>query len=163
MKIHLHQHQKKRHLHPTLLKHWVEHFMTQTAQIQPDRSWGELDVLLCDDEEIRSYNQQCFNRDQATDVISLTYLPVPGVMPFWTGELLVNVQRACECGPLHQGADHELLLYLAHGCDHLNGADDATDQERSAMRSRERKWIEQGRLAGLSLGVFEAEEHIVSG
>jgi ssRNA-specific RNase YbeY (16S rRNA maturation enzyme) len=44
-------------------------------------------------------------------------------------------------GPQHDGADAELALYIAHGFDHLSGADDNTPARRAAMRRTEMRWL----------------------
>ena len=46
-------------------------------------------------------------------------------------------------------ADRELALYLAHGCDHLTGADDATPAGRARMRRRELGWLRELALTRL--------------
>lgn len=105
-------------------------------------------MLLCDDRSIAGANRACFGRDRPTDVISLAYRPERRGGG-WTGEVLVNVQRALEAGPRHGGPDRELALYLAHGCDHLAGAEDATPAQRAAMRARENRWLRAARARGL--------------
>jgi ssRNA-specific RNase YbeY (16S rRNA maturation enzyme) len=35
----------------------------------------------------------------------------------------------------------ELALYIAHGFDHLSGADDDTPARRAAMRRTEMRWL----------------------
>jgi ssRNA-specific RNase YbeY (16S rRNA maturation enzyme) len=59
------------------------------------------------------------------------------------GELYVNGDRAVAAAPPRAGWSpaKELMLYIAHGMDHLSGADDATPSERAAMRRRELGWI----------------------
>jgi len=52
------------------------------------------------------------------------------------------------------GPDRELALYLAHGCDHLAGADDATPRQRAAMRRRELRWLRAAAHADLLMGLF---------
>ena len=39
------------------------------------------------------------------------------------------------------GPDYELALYLAHGVDHLTGADDHEDDGFRRMRARELRWV----------------------
>ena len=44
--------------------------------------------------------------------------------------------------------DNELLLYVAHGMDHLSGADDADDADDAGymrMRRRELRWMSEWR------------------
>lgn len=82
------------------------------------------------------YNREFFGKDRPTDVISFRCDPVPGEDGV-TGDLIVNVERAVQEGPDHSGADAELALYIAHGFNHLSGADDNTPGKRAAMRRTE--------------------------
>ena len=79
----------------------------------------------------------------ATDVITQRYDPMPGEEPGIYGELYVNVDRAASAAPRRMGwsSAKELLLYVAHGMDHLSGADDLDPVSRAAMRRRELGWI----------------------
>ena len=59
------------------------------------------------------------------------------------GELFVNVDQAFRAAPKRKGwsAKKELLLYVAHGMDHLSGADDHEERDYLVMRRRELRWI----------------------
>ena len=82
------------------------------------------------------------NQSGATDVITQRYESLPGEPEGLVGELFVNVERA---ETIRKRAtwtsERELLLYIAHGLDHLTGANDATPAERAAMRRRELAWL----------------------
>lgn len=91
-----------------------------------------------------------------TDVITLRYCATPAQGAH--GELLVNPaeavrqaeRRGAKDGPplLPQERDapwsaaHELMLYIAHGFDHLAGSDDAAVAGFRAMRLRELRWLD---------------------
>ncbi|TAN38842.1 MAG: rRNA maturation RNase YbeY [Verrucomicrobia bacterium] len=116
--------------------------------------WQEVGILLTDDAGIVMANEAVFGRDYVTDVISLTYLPQPGEVGL-SGELIINVELAVREGARRAGGpDRELALYLAHGCDHLAGADDATPRQRAAMRRRELRWLRLAAREGLLKGLF---------
>ena len=117
------------------------------AATAPDR-WSEVGIVLVDDGGITQTNREYFAKNRPTDVISFRYDPVPGEDPAWSGDLVVNVDRAVQAGPEHQGADYELALYIAHGFDHLTGAEDDTDAKRRKMRATETAWLKRaGSLA----------------
>lgn len=105
--------------------------------------WQEVTIHLLDDEGIAPINAAIMAHDGATDVITQRYEPCPGEPDGLIGELFVNVERATRAAPRRAGwsADRELALYLAHGCDHLTGADDGTPAERTLMRRRELTWL----------------------
>lgn len=111
------------------------------AKADPETIWQEVSVVLTDDCGIIPANREFFGKDRPTDVISFCYDPVPGEENKVTGDLIVNVECALREGPAHNGADAELALYIAHGFDHLSGADDNTPQKRAAMRRTEKRWL----------------------
>ncbi len=127
---------------------WV---MQQVTELEPGFEWEELSLVLTDD-SIRGLNHQWFAKDTVTDVISFAYPPSPG-MHGHTGEVVVNLQQAWEEGGLREHPDHELAMYIAHGCHHLMGAEDGTEEEKNAMLNLERTWVDQARTADL-LGPF---------
>ena len=109
-------------------------------------------MVLTDDGGITSTNREYFGKNRPTDVISFRYDPVPGENRAWSGDLIVNLDRAAQVGPEHRGIDYELALYIAHGFDHLTGAEDDTDTKRNKMRVTETAWLaEAGKamIAGL--------------
>lgn len=114
--------------------------------------WRELTVILADDATIDPINRAVMGHAGPTDVITQRYEAVPGEPPGLVGELVINVEQAWRVGTHLAGARsawspaHELALYLAHGCDHLAGAEDDTPAGRIRMRRRERRW-----LAGLEI------------
>lgn len=124
--------------------------MQEVQQHKPEWSWSELSLVLTDDSGITELNQTYFNKSHPTDVISFCYPPMPGGDAGYTGEVIVNVQRAAEVGPEHEGSSNELALYIAHGCHHLTGASDHTPALRDAMRRQELVWLESAAEKNLS-------------
>lgn len=108
---------------------------------EPDVCWSAVTVVLTDDQGIAAYKHAAFGYREVTDVVTLRYAPSPAD-PGTEGEIFVNVQRAF-ARPRRSGWSpiHELALYIAHGCDHLTGADDSTPADRRRMRRRELRWL----------------------
>lgn len=121
------------------------------ARTPAERPWQEVTVHLLDDAGIASVNRAVLGHEGTTDVITQRYEPIPGEAGGLVGELFVNVALARRAAPRRTGwsADRELALYLAHGCDHLTGADDATPRERARMRRRELAWLRRLSLTPL--------------
>lgn len=113
----------------------------QRAVRQPP--WRELTVILTDDAGMPFFNRTIMRHNDATDVITQRYEPLPGEPTGLLGELIVNVERAWQAGSDRCGwsPSKELALYLAHGCDHLNGENDASLIGRRRMRRRELRWL----------------------
>lgn len=115
----------------------------------PDAPFSALSVLLVDDRAMPDYKFRTFGLRLQTDVISLSYAPLPGVPP--SAELVVNAERALLEGARRPGGPpRELALYLAHGIDHLAGRDDDTPARRRSMRRRETAWLAADPLAPLA-------------
>ena len=117
--------------------------------LPPELARGAVTLILTGDDGIRCINAGVFGRDSVTDVITCSYDPVPGVEPDAEAELVVNVQRAVARARPGWPASRELALYIAHGCDHLTGADDATPDAAARMRRRELRWLREADARGL--------------
>jgi rRNA maturation RNase YbeY len=121
---------------------------------QAGLQFSSLEILLTDNSGIVIANRAVFGRDYLTDVISLAYPPLPGETG-GAGELIINVELAAREGARRAGGPaRELALYLAHGCDHLAGANDATPLQRAAMRRRELCWLRAAARADLLRDLF---------
>ena len=105
--------------------------------------------MLVDDESITQPNHEYFGKNRPTDVISFRYDPIPGEADEWTGDLVVNVDRAMQEGTARSNVDYELALYIAHGFDHLNGAEDDTPEKKKKMLATETAWLRKAGEAGL--------------
>lgn len=118
--------------------------LTLAQRRTPGVAWQEVTLHLLDDAGIAPINEAIMKHTGATDVITQRYDPCPGEPEGLTGELFVNVERAFTI-PRRKGwtQEQELALYLAHGLDHLTGADDATPATRAQMRRRERAWLRE--------------------
>jgi len=127
---------QKRRINLPAIRRLTAELAAALEAADPETAWQEVTLLLTDDAGITQYNREFFGKDRATDVISFRCEPVPGEDGA-TGDLIVNVERAVQEGPRHGGADAELALYIAHGFNHLSGADDNTPAKRAAMRRTE--------------------------
>ena len=78
-----------------------------------------------------------------TDVITQRYDAMPGEDEGVYGELYVNADQALRAAPKRSSWSpaKELLLYVAHGMDHLSGADDLMSSDYDRMRRRELSWL----------------------
>jgi rRNA maturation RNase YbeY len=151
MKLVVNNRQKKRRTNRKALLDVLRYAMTRAAARTPDREWQEVQLYLVDDADIRDVNASVFGREGVTDVITTCYMPIPGDPEGLSGEIFVNVERAIQEGDArpHWNRHRELALYVAHGCDHLSGANDDTREDRRSMRARELRWIRQMRAQHL--------------
>lgn len=110
--------------------------------------WLGVTVWLIGDEESDECHREVMGIEGATDVITQAYGSIPPEPEGMWGELYVNTDRAMAAAPKRRGwsAAKELLLYVAHGMDHLGGADDATPEEYARMRRRELRWLKSAKF-----------------
>ena len=106
-------------------------------------TWHEVVVHLVRDADSDALHRAIMGIPGATDVITQAYDAIPPEAPGLYGELFVNTDQAFRAAPRRRGwnAAKELLLYIAHGMDHLSGADDHALADYARMRRRELSWI----------------------
>ncbi|MGN1326400.1 MAG: rRNA maturation RNase YbeY [Candidatus Spyradenecus sp.] len=117
---------------------------------RPQHPWRALTIHLLHDPLSARVNADILGHEGPTDVITQAYDPLPGEPPGLLGELYVNLDVAQRMSQRLQTTtfEEEVVLYIAHGCDHLCGSDDATPAQRAAMRRRDLRWMRSA-LAGL--------------
>ena len=103
----------------------------------------EVSVVLQDDAMSDEAHRVVMGVEGATDVITQGFDAMPGESEGVYGELYVNCERAIAAAPKRRGwsSAKELLLYVAHGMDHLSGADDHDPADYAKMRRRELRWL----------------------
>lgn len=141
MKIFVQNNQQTVRIDVSAVKQLARKLADCLEKADPQTDWGEVSIVLTDDAGITQPNREFFGKNRPTDVISFRYDPVPGEEDGAAGDLIVNAECALREGPAHDGADAELALYIAHGFDHLSGAEDDTPQKRAAMRRTEKRWL----------------------
>ena len=141
MRTEINNRQRKFPLQLRALRRLFAHLADQVAQETPGIRWKEIILVLLDDAGMTAANEASFGKNNTTDVISLRYAPTPEDDGQTSGEVLVNVQRAQEEGTRRGDRDYELAFYIAHGCLHLTGADDASTAARAAMHRRQTIWL----------------------
>lgn len=100
-------------------------------------------VVLQDDEASAEVHEAINGAKGATDVVTQGYDAMPGEEQGVYGELYVNADQAMRAAPKRSGWSpaKELLLYVAHGMDHLSGEDDLDERGYGRMRRRELAWL----------------------
>lgn len=103
----------------------------------------EVAVVVQDDEASAEVHFAINGAEGPTDVVTQGYDPMPGDEPGIYGELYVNADQAMRAAPRRRNWSpaKEMLLYVAHGMDHLSGEDDLDPAGYSRMRRRELGWI----------------------
>ncbi|MDD2237659.1 MAG: rRNA maturation RNase YbeY [Kiritimatiellae bacterium] len=143
MKTEVRNQQNKQTINLRAIRTFLSAMATRVDREDPDTHWKDISLILMDDEGISAVNRTFFGKSAPTDVISFRYAPTPEDGGRISGEVLVNVQRAHEEGLRRNQRDYELAFYIAHGCLHLTGADDATPPTRASMHRRQNAWIRE--------------------
>lgn len=143
MRITIANHQKLVRVNNTLLRQLITSLAASAQKARTQSPWRELTIVLVDDAIMPQINQSIMRHQGTTDVITQRYGTMPGEPEGLTGEIYVNVEQALRNYPHRQGwsPQHEVALYIAHGCDHLNDESDADDAGRRRMRQRELRWL----------------------
>lgn len=118
-------------------------FFAERSSARVGLTFHEVTVHLVHDAVSDEMHQAIMGIEGATDVITQAYDAIPPEEPGIFGELIVNTDQARRAAPKRRGWDiaHELLLYIAHGMDHLSGADDHSEHDYQTMRRRELAWL----------------------
>ena len=105
----------------------------------------DVTVVLQDDAFSAEVHEAINGVKGPTDVITQRYDAMPGEAEGVYGELYVNADQALRVAPKRRGWSpaKELLLYVAHGMDHLSGADDLKSRDYDRMRRRELRWVKE--------------------
>lgn len=142
MRVSIVQHQRRFAVNRPLILRQAKALAGCARKRTPELPWREITIHLQDDAGSDQIHQLVMNQPGATDVITQRYESLPGEPEGLIGELFVNVERAVTIPKRAPWTtEQELLLYIAHGMDHLTGANDATPAERTAMRRRELAWL----------------------
>jgi probable rRNA maturation factor len=101
---------------------------------------AEISLAFVDNPTIHRLNQRYLQHDEPTDVLSFP-LSDPSAAKL-AGELVIGVEVALEqAAQRSHDVQVELALYVIHGLLHLCGYDDHDDDDRRAMRDRERHYL----------------------
>lgn len=114
---------------PNKTKQWLKSIAREYGQ-----NIDRLNIIFCSDEELLQINRQFLSHDFYTDIITFDYSS-----PGWVhGELYISLDTVAENAKTYQVPLYvELYRVIAHGLLHLCGEKDASDTEKSLMRTAE--------------------------
>lgn len=103
---------------------------------------GKVTLAFVDNPHIHRLNKQFLDHDEPTDVLTFPYSE-PGAKKV-EGEVVIGYEIATEyAADRGHGVAEELLLYAIHGCLHLAGYDDTSDEASAEMRQKEREYLKK--------------------
>ncbi|MBR5858892.1 MAG: rRNA maturation RNase YbeY [Clostridia bacterium] len=128
-------------LYETLMKRVIRKAVTEHY---PNHRF-EVNVTVCDDNEIREINKEHRGIDKPTDVLSFPFLDFdsPETLTL-LGDIIISrdtaYRQAKEYG---HSAKREFCFLAAHSALHLLGYDHETDEEREEMEAKQREILDQ--------------------
>ena len=110
---------------------------------------AQISLAFVDNATIHQLNQRYLGHDEPTDVLSFPLSEENSKR--LAGELVIGAEVAKEQAA-SRGHDlqAELALYVIHGLLHLCGHDDATPEAAAQMRQRERHYLRELGLPGIT-------------
>ena len=103
---------------------------------------ASLSIVLADRETVWAVNRDWLQHDYPTDVVSFVLDEEAQARGKIDGEIYVDLDMAAErAAEFDATPEQEALRYVAHGLLHLIGYDDATNEERAAMRALEDHYL----------------------
>ncbi len=108
-----------------------------------DLGWGEVNVVVGDDEMLQNLNREYRSKDVPTDVLSFSYIEgeedIDSDDPdFAVGDIFISLDKASlQAKSAGHSTARELAFLAIHGMLHLLGYDHIEDDEASLMRKKE--------------------------
>lgn len=93
-----------------------------------------LNYIFCSDDYLLEVNKQYLNHDYYTDIITFDYTEENQI----SGDIYISLDRITENSSQFQVTfEEELMRVIAHGCLHLMGYQDKTDEQQFLMTKKE--------------------------
>ena len=117
----------------------------------------QISIAIVDDDIIHELNRKYLEHDYPTDVLSF---PLEHDLPagILAGEIVVSADTAnVNASEYGWEPQKELTLYVIHGCLHLIGYDDHSENDRSEMRAAEQRVLSR---LGICLPGAQLNHHL---
>lgn len=130
---------------------WFQNWLESSLSQLPKAENYELSLILSDDQEIKGFNHQYRQKNQATDVLAFATLEtdfpsIPAeyaIEPVYLGDIIISVETA---GRQAQQQGHslntELAWLAAHGFLHLLGWDHPDEKSLLTMLTQQKILLE---------------------
>ena len=127
----------------------TESFTTQLTELlesllqDSDLGWGEVNVVVGDDEMLQNLNREYRSKDAPTDVLAFSYIEgeedIDSDDPdFAVGDIFISLDKASlQAESAGHSTARELAFLAIHGMLHLLGFDHLEDDEAALMRKKE--------------------------
>ncbi|MFL2585614.1 MAG: rRNA maturation RNase YbeY [Parvicellaceae bacterium] len=129
MSIYFHKESVSIEFNEDLVSNWINSCIGQVSKIT-----GDLSVIFCNDEYLKTINIKYLNHDYYTDIITFDYSEKDTI----SGDLFISIDRVIENAKLNNvHFINELYRVIIHGVLHLCGYNDKTVKEKKEIREKE--------------------------
>jgi probable rRNA maturation factor len=116
------------------------------AVLKAEGRQGEVNLVFCEDAEVRRLNRQFRKLDKVTDVLSFDYGQEEAEVGEVWGEIYIASLQAQKQAPRWKNTFfNELRRLVVHGALHLAGYDHLKASDRLQMRAREDHYLTHGK------------------
>jgi rRNA maturation RNase YbeY len=124
---------KKPKLQYRLVSKWLKIVINKYGCIP-----GNLTYIFCNDQYLKDINVKYLNHDFYTDIVTFDYREGAVI----SGDMIISVDRVVENAEIFQcDLNDEFLRVTVHGLLHLLGFNDASVDQKEAMRKTENESI----------------------
>lgn len=121
----------------------IERILETVLTVENLLQAGEVSISLVSDDEIRQLNRDYRNKDQVTDVLSFPQVEsldeARQANYLFLGDIVINLDQVIrQAKEFQHSAARELSYLTVHSLYHLLGFDHETDDEKLAMRKKEK-------------------------
>ena len=128
MSIYFHKESVSIEFNEDLVSNWINSCISQVSKIT-----GDLSVIFCNDEYLKTINIKYLNHDYYTDIITFDYSEKDTI----SGDLFISIDRVIENAKLNNvHFINELYRVIIHGVLHLCGYNDKTVKEKKIKQTR---------------------------
>lgn len=130
MPVFIHEEETKFHVEQKRsLKKWL-----QLVISNHHKKTGDINIILCTDDQLLEMNQEVLKHDTYTDIITFNYNEGHTI----SGDLFISIDRIQEnASKFAVPIEEELHRVMVHGVLHLIGFNDKKEKEAKEMRSKE--------------------------
>ncbi len=122
------------------LEDLLEKVILESLRVEGNKDDYEVSISFVENDEIRELNREYRNVDSITDVLSF---PMEDEFDFGTpilGDIIISIEKADEqAKEFGHSLEREIAYLTCHSMFHLMGYDHMEDDEKSAMRLKEKQ------------------------
>ncbi len=130
---------------PKLYETLMKRVIRKTVSSEYPNHRFEVNVTICDDQEIRAINKEHRGIDRTTDVLSFPFLDfdTPDTLTL-LGDIIISRDTAYrQAEEYGHSPKREFCFLAAHSALHLLGYDHETEPDREVMERRQREILDE--------------------